>query len=68
MIKTSIVVTIIALSIGLSHVAFAQQSTGNTATNAARSGGPGTHVGAERTGSVSSNDKVLGNHNGYSGQ
>jgi|HubBroStandDraft_2_1064218.scaffolds.fasta_scaffold114543_2 hypothetical protein len=68
MIKTSIVVTIIALSIGLSNVAFAQQSTGNTATNAARSGGPGTHVGAERTGSVSSNDKVLGNHNGYSGQ
>jgi hypothetical protein len=68
MIKTSLVVTIIALSIGLSNVAFAQQSTGNTATNAARSGGPGTHVGAERTGSVSSNDKVLGNHNGYSGQ
>ena len=68
MIKTSIVVTIIALSIGLSNVAFAQQSTGNTATNAARSGGPGTHVGAERTGSMSSNEKVLGNHNGYSGQ
>jgi hypothetical protein len=59
MIKTSIVVTIIALSIGLSNVVFAQQSTGNTTTNAARSGGPGTHVGAERTGSVSSNDKVL---------
>jgi hypothetical protein len=68
MIKTSLVVTIIALSIGLSNVAFAQQSTGNTATNAARSGGPGTHVGAERTGSMSSNEKVLGNHNGYSGQ
>ena len=68
MTKTIIAVTIIALSIGLSNVAFAQQSTGNTATNAARSGGPGTHVGAERTGSVSSNDKVLGNHNGYSGQ
>jgi hypothetical protein len=68
MIKTSLVVTIIALSIGLSNVAFAQQSTGNTATNAARNGGPGTHVGAERTGSMSSNEKVLGNHNGYSGQ
>jgi hypothetical protein len=66
MIKTTIVVTITALLIGLSNVAFAQQSTGNTAANAAKSGGPGTHVGAERTGSVSSNEKVLGNHNGYS--
>jgi hypothetical protein len=41
---------------------------GNPADNAARSGGPGTHVGSERTGSPSNNEKVLGNHNGYSGQ
>jgi hypothetical protein len=53
----------------LSSGAFAQQAaSGSTATNASRSGGPGTHVGAERTGSASSNEKVLGNHNGYSGQ
>jgi hypothetical protein len=39
---------------------------GNSADNAARSGGPGTHVGPERTGTVSNNHKVLGNHNGYS--
>jgi hypothetical protein len=69
MTKTKLAITIVALVIGLSSAAFAQQSaTGNTATNASRSGGPGTHVGAERTGSASSNEKVLGNQNGYSGQ
>jgi hypothetical protein len=39
---------------------------GNPADNAARSGGPGTHVGAQRTGTVSNGQKVIGNHNGYS--
>jgi hypothetical protein len=68
MMKMTIVATMTALLIGLSNVAWAQQSTGSTATNATRSGGPGTHVGAERTGSTSSNEKVLNNHNGYSGQ
>jgi hypothetical protein len=38
---------------------------GNPADNAAHSGGPGTHVGSLRTGSVSNSEKVLGNHNGY---
>jgi hypothetical protein len=69
MIKSGLAVTVVALIIALSNGAFAQQrTTGNTATNASRSGGPGTHVGAERTGSASNNEKVLGNHNGYSGR
>ena len=69
MTKTKLAITIAALVIGLSGAALAQQSaTGNTAINASRSGGAGTHVGAERTGSASSNEKVLGNQNGYSGQ
>jgi hypothetical protein len=38
---------------------------GSPADNAARSGGPGTHVGSERTGTLSNSQKVLGNHNGY---
>jgi hypothetical protein len=37
----------------------------STENNAAASGGPGTHVGTMRTGSASSNQKVIGNHNGY---
>jgi hypothetical protein len=66
MIKAGLVATAVALIIAASNGAFAQQTSGNTATNASRSGGPGTHVGAERTGSASSNEKVLGNQNGYS--
>ena len=62
---------VVALAIGLSGAAWAQnrtqqQSSGNVAFDASRSGGPGTHVGALRTGSVSSNEKVLNNQNGYS--
>ena len=69
MIKSGLAITAVALIIALSNSAFAQQSTsGNTATNASRSGGAGTHVGAERTGSASNNGKVLGNQNGYGGQ
>jgi hypothetical protein len=67
MTKTTIIATMTALLIGLSNAAFAQQSTGNTAANAAKSGGPGTHVGAMHSGSASSNDKINGNRNGYSG-
>jgi hypothetical protein len=37
----------------------------STEYNAAASGGPGTHVGAMRTGSASNSQKVFGNHNGY---
>jgi hypothetical protein len=67
--KAGIIVTATALVVGPSGAALAQQSsTANTATNASRSGGPGTHVGAERTGSASNTEKVIGNHNGYSGQ
>jgi hypothetical protein len=66
MIKTGLAVAVVTLMIALSNGAFAQQTApGNTATNASRSGGPGTHVGAERTGSASNNEKVLGNQNGY---
>lgn len=64
MIKTGLAIAVVTLMIALSNGAFAQQ-VGNTATNASRSGGPGTHVGAERTGSASNNEKVLGNQNGY---
>jgi hypothetical protein len=66
MIKTGLAVAVVASLLALSGGAFAQQSaSGNTAINASRSGGPGTHVGAERTGSASNNEKVLGNQNGY---
>jgi hypothetical protein len=37
----------------------------STENNAAASGGPGTHVGAMRSGSSSNSQKVYGNHNGY---
>ncbi len=65
MIKAGLAITVVTLVIALSNGAFAQTTNGNTAINASRSGGPGTHVGAERTGSASNNQKVLGNHNGY---
>jgi hypothetical protein len=42
------------------------QTTGSsTEQNAAASGGPGTHVGAPKTGTADSNAKVLHNQNGY---
>jgi hypothetical protein len=37
----------------------------STEGNAAASGGPGTHAGAMKSGSASSNQKVYGNQNGY---
>ena len=55
-----------ALAVGASSFAMAQQ-TGNPAGNAAASGGPGTHQGAEETGSASNNQKVEKNQNGYQG-
>jgi hypothetical protein len=58
-----------ALLIGASSLAMAQstmsQPTGSTQQNAAKSGGPGTHVGAPKTGTADSDAKVLHNQNGY---
>lgn len=65
MIKTGLAIAVVTLVIALSNGAFAQTPSGNTAVNASRSGGPGTHVGAQRTGSASNNQKVLHNQNGY---
>jgi hypothetical protein len=58
-----------ALVIGASQMVFAQAASGgmngNPATNAENSGGPGTHVGAQHTGSASNSQKTLKNQNGY---
>jgi hypothetical protein len=66
MIKMTLALTMTALLIGLSNGAWAQQNTGDTATNARRTRGPVDHVGAERTGSAS-DDETVGNHHGYTG-
>jgi hypothetical protein len=55
-----------ALAVGASSLAMAQQ-TGSPAGNAAASGGPGTHQGAQKTGSASNKQKVEKNQNGYQG-
>lgn len=52
-----------ALLLGASSLAMAQ----TTENNAAASGGSGTHAGAMKSGSASSNQKVEKNQNGYSG-
>jgi hypothetical protein len=62
-----------ALVAGVSSLALAQSSpsqpmsqpSGSTEQNAKASGGPGTHVGAPKTGTAESNAKVLHNQNGY---
>jgi uncharacterized protein YdeI (BOF family) len=61
-----------ALVAGVSTMALAQsnpsgmsQSGNSTEQNAQSSGGPGTHVGAPKTGTAESNAKVLKNQNGY---
>jgi Spy/CpxP family protein refolding chaperone len=58
-----------ALLAGASSLAMAQstmsQPNNSTEQNAAKSGGPGTHVGAPKTGTAESNAKVLHNQNGY---
>jgi hypothetical protein len=65
-----------ALVAGVSTLALAQsgtsssgmsQPTGSPQQNAKSSGGPGTHVGAPKTGTADSNAKVLHNQNGYKG-
>lgn len=40
---------------------------GNPASNAAASGGSGTHQTSQKTGSAANNQKVLGNQQGYRG-
>ena len=58
-----------ALVLGASQLAFAQagNNTGNGSSenNAAMSGGPGSHQGAQKTGSASNSQKVYKNQNGY---
>jgi len=63
-----------ALVAGVSTMALAQSGNGpsgmsqpgsSTEQNAKASGGPGTHVGAPKTGTAESNAKVLHNQNGY---
>ena len=57
-----------ALLAGASSFAIAQTS-GSTESNAAASGGPGTHqVGGPKTGSASNTQKVMKNQNGYQGR
>lgn len=59
--KTAIVVAATALMLAASSAAFA----GSPASNSAKSGGPGTHVGAQHTGSMSNTQKTMKNQNGY---
>lgn len=70
--KTTIKIAMAAaLLAAASSLAVAQMSgpTGSTTTNAAASGGPGTHqVGGPKTGSASNTQKVMKNQNGYQGR
>lgn len=70
--KTTVRIAIAAaLLAGATSMAMAQMNdqSGNTARNAAASGGPGTHqVGGPRTGTASNNQKNLHNQNGYQGR
>jgi len=59
--KTAIIAAAAALMFGMSCAAFAA----DTATNASKSGGAGTHVGAQHTGSTSNTQKTMQNQNGY---
>jgi Spy/CpxP family protein refolding chaperone len=65
-VKTLAVAT--ALVVGASSLAMAQMNSGangSPSNNAAASGGPGTHQGAQTTGSESNTQKVIKNQNGY---
>ena len=55
-----------ASSLAMPSLAMAQQP-GTPAGNAGMSGGPGTHQGAQKTGSSSNSQKVQKNQNGYQG-
>lgn len=65
MMKVKTLALAVALAIGASSFALAQQ--GNPARNAAASGGSGTHQSAPKTGSAANTQKVLHNQNGYRG-
>jgi uncharacterized protein YdeI (BOF family) len=55
-----------ALILGASQFALAQGGmSGSTTNDSAASGGSGTHSSSQKTGSASSNQKVLKNQNGY---
>ena len=57
----------LGLAIGIAFAAstFAVAQQGDPASNAAASGGSGTHQTAQKTGSAGNTQKVLGNQNGY---
>lgn len=55
----------IGIAFAASSFAFAQE--GNPATNAAGSGGSGTHQSSQKTGSAANSQKVAHNQNGYRG-
>jgi hypothetical protein len=63
MSKAKTIAIATALLLGASSLAMAQ----TTDSNAAASGGSGTHAGAMKSGSASNNQKVQKNQNGYSG-
>ena len=54
-----------ALTLGASSLAMAQ--SGNTAGNAAASGGSGAHQSSQKTGSAANSQKVQKQQNGYQG-
>ncbi len=62
---TSIKALGLAIGIAFAASSFALAQQGNPATNAAASGGSGTHQTAQKTGSAANTQKVLGNQNGY---
>ena len=61
MLKTKTLAVAAALVLGVSSMAMAQSTT----NNASKSGGPGTHAGAIKSGSASNTQKVEKNQNGY---
>lgn len=63
-LKTLAVAT--ALALGASSFTLAQN--GNPVSNAASSGGSGTHQSAPKTGSASNTQKTIHNQNGYGRQ
>ena len=55
-----------AVILGASSTALAQKGpTGSPSQNAAASGGPGTHAGAMRSGSATSNKTIYKDQNGH---
>jgi len=65
MSRTKTLAVAAALMLGASSLAMAQ--SGNTAGNAAVSGGSGAHQNSPKTGSASNTQKVQKQQNGYQG-